>query len=174
MSLPQRLFQTSRSRFGLLLICLVFFGSARSFSEDNPGSVDGESPAIGSLLVSDGSRFDPKDFYPRFSWDTTPMYYMFGDEQRVLHPEEVEFIAERTDFLCIEKSHGSEELGAAELGAKHEAAAFKKLKPDMKVLFYFNAARAWSFTSYSQNFKPGRIDRHPELKKLILKINRAC
>ena len=43
-------------------------------------------------------------------------------------PEQVRFIAEQTDFLCIEKSHGMGELGAAELGAKHEAAAFKKIQ----------------------------------------------
>ena len=78
-----------------------------------------------SLLISDGTRFVPKDFYPKFSWDTTPRYFMFGDKNRVLSPEQVRFIAEQTDFLCIEKSHGMEQLGAAELGAKHEAAAFK-------------------------------------------------
>ena len=79
-----------------------------------------------SLRNSDGSRFVPKDFYPEFSWEATPVYYMFGDKNKVLRPEQVRFIAERTDFLCIEKSHGMGQLGAAELGAKHEAAAFKK------------------------------------------------
>jgi hypothetical protein len=93
---------------------------------------------------------------------------MFGDGQRVLHDEEVEFIAERTDFLCIEKSHGCAELGAAELGAKHEASAFKKIKPDMKVLFYFNSAYAWPFTSYNQAFTRDKIDEHPELKKFLI------
>jgi hypothetical protein len=121
-----------------------------------------------SNLISDGSLFVPKDFYPKFSWDSTPMYYMFGDTQRVLDPEEVEFIAERTDFLCIEKSHGLRQLGAAELGAKHEAAAFRKIKPDMKVLFYFNSAWAWPFTSYNKAFTRDRIHQHPELKKFLL------
>uniref|UniRef100_UPI003873CD20 Glycoside-hydrolase family GH114 TIM-barrel domain-containing protein n=1 Tax=Novipirellula artificiosorum TaxID=2528016 RepID=UPI003873CD20 len=119
-------------------------------------------------LNSDGSRFVPKDFYPKFSWDTTPMYYMFGDTTRLLEPEEVEFIAERTDFLCIEKSHGRTPLGAAELGAKHEAAAFKKIKPDMKVLFYFNSAYAWPFTSYNQAFTRNKIDEHPKLKSFLI------
>jgi hypothetical protein len=61
----------------------------------------------------------PKDFYPAFSWDTTPMYYMLEDTQRILTPDEVQFIAERTGFLCIEKSHAMKELGVAELGAGH-------------------------------------------------------
>ncbi|WP_231690833.1 putative glycoside hydrolase [Aureliella helgolandensis] len=86
----------------------------------------------------------------------------------MLRPEQVRFIAERTGFLCIEKSHGMEELGAAELGAKHEAAAFKKIKSSVKVLFYFNAAYAWPYTSYNRDFTKQRIDAHPELKKFLI------
>ena len=104
------------------------------------------------LSVSDGSHFEPKEYYPKFSWDTTPMYFMFGDTRRLLSPKEVDFIAARTDFLCIEKSHGRKVLGAAELGAKHEVAAFAKIKPEAKVLFYFNSAYAWPFTSYNEAF----------------------
>ena len=96
------------------------------------------------------------------------MYYMFGDMTRLLKPEEVAFIAERTDFLTIEKSHGFEPLGAAELGTKHEVEAFKKVKPNTKVLFYFNSAYAWPFTSYNQNITPEKINDSPELKKLLL------
>lgn len=121
-----------------------------------------------SLLNSDGSRFVPRDFYPEFSWETTPRYFMFGDKARVLRPEQVRFIAEQTDFLCIEKSHGMDQLGAAELGAKHEAAAFKKIKPGIKVLFYFNAAYAWPYTSYNQDFTRGRVEAHPELKAFLI------
>ena len=88
---------------------------------------------------SDGSTFVPKYFYPKFSWDTTPQYFMFQDKNRLLTPKEVAFIAPRTDFICIEKSHGKKRFGAAELGAKAEAKAFKKANPDIKVLFYFNA-----------------------------------
>jgi len=120
------------------------------------------------LSVSDGSRFVPRDYYPRFSWEVTPQYFMFGDTERVLRPEEVQSIAARSDFLCIEKSHGLKMLGAAELGTKHEAAAFKAIKRDIKVLFYFNSAYAWPFTSYNQSFTRDRIDQHPALKALLL------
>ena len=141
----------------LLLLALLTLMPLSGFSADDR-----------SLRISDGSRFVPKDFYPEFSWDTTPRYFMFGDKSRVLRPEQVRFIAEQTGFLCIEKSHGMGELGAAELGAKHEAAAFKKIKPDMKVLFYFNAAYAWPYTTYNKNFTRQRIDAHPELKKFLI------
>lgn len=121
-----------------------------------------------AYLNSDGSRFVPKDFYPKFSWKVTPQYFMFGDSRRVLLPAEVRSIAARTDFLCIEKSHGLRMLRAAELGAKHEAAAFKKIKPGMKVLFYFNSAYAYPFTSYSKGLTPEKIDQNPELKQFLL------
>ncbi|MEP5341935.1 MAG: putative glycoside hydrolase [Algibacter sp.] len=120
------------------------------------------------LEISDGSHFENKGFYPKFNWNTTPMYYMFGDPNRVLTRKEVKHVAERTDFICIEKSHGLGQLGAAELGAKHDVAAFKKVKPEMKVLFYFNSAYAWPFTSYSKNFTRKNIDQYPELKKFLI------
>jgi hypothetical protein len=129
---------------------------------------NGKLYAQNSLLISDGTQFVPKKTYPKFSWATTPMYYMFGDTKHLLTPGEVEFIAEKSDFICIEKSHGLDPLGAAELGAKHEAAAFKKIKPGIKVLFYFNSAWAWPFTSYSKNFTPKKINEYPELKNYLV------
>ncbi|MDF7801642.1 putative glycoside hydrolase [Pontiellaceae bacterium B1224] len=121
-----------------------------------------------SLRISDGSIFKPQRFYPEFSWDTTPRYFMFGDKNRLLTPEQVEFIAAQTDFICIEKSHGLKSLGAAELGAKHEAAAFKKVNPDMKVLFYFNAAYAWPYTSYNKGFTKENVEENPKLKRALV------
>jgi hypothetical protein len=126
------------------------------------------SPGQTPYFVSDGSPFVPKHFYPKFSWEVTPQYFMFGDTQRVLLPKEVSSIAARTDFLCIEKSHGLKMLGAAELGAKHEAAAFEKIKPGIKVLFYFNSAYAYPFTSYSKELAPDKIDQHPQMKQFLL------
>ena len=158
----------TRNIIKIVLLACVFAGpvlASESKAQDESGRSQLDQR---SLLNSDGSRFVPKDFYPEFSWETTPRYFMFGDKSRVLRPEQVRFIAEQTDFLCIEKSHGMGELGTAELGAKHEAAAFKKIKPDMKVLFYFNAAFAWPYTSYNENFTSQRIDAHPELKKFLI------
>jgi hypothetical protein len=149
----------------ILIFCFTVFSIVQSNAQND--EYEGKEKKQ-SLFISDGSLFEAKEIYPQFSWNTTPMYYMFGDTERVLSSDEVEFIAARTDFLCIEKSHGYDELGAAELGAKHEAAAFKKIKPDIKVLFYFNSAWAWPFTSYNKNFTPETIDKYPELKKFLV------
>ena len=121
-----------------------------------------------SLKISDGTVFQPKEYYPEFNWNTTPQYFMFGNSERLLTAEEVEFIAKRAGFVCIEKSHGLEPLGAAELGAKHEAAALKNMKPGIKVLYYFNSAWAWPYTSYNKNFTREKIDSHPELKNFLM------
>ncbi|WP_411825228.1 putative glycoside hydrolase [Luteolibacter sp. AS25] len=126
------------------------------------------APAAKPLLNSDGSEFVPKDFYPEFSWNSTPRYFMFGDKNRLLTEEQVGFISEQTNFICIEKSHGMGKLGFAELGAKHEAAAFKKVNPDVKVLFYFNAAYAWPYTSYNEIFSKENLEKNPELKEVLI------
>lgn len=120
------------------------------------------------LRISDGTQFVPKDFYPDFNWEVTPRYFMFGDKARVLKPEQVRFISEQTSFICIEKSHGLGQFGAAELGAKHEAAAFKKVNPRVKVLFYFNAAYAWPYTSYNQIFTDKGLAENPRLKEVLV------
>ncbi len=155
----------NRNKIGsfLMMIMLIVAFKPDLKAQDSKNTETGHS-----YINSDGTIFVPKDFYPKFSWNTTPLYFMFQDKDRVLHPEEVSFIAAKTDFICIEKSHALTTLGAAELGAKHEVAAFKKIKPDMKVLYYFNSAYAWPYTSYNQNFTRDRIDAHPELKKFLI------
>lgn len=121
-----------------------------------------------SLLISDGTVFKPEARFPKFSWDTTPMYYHFGDIDRVLKPEEVKFLAERIDFICIEKSHAFNMLGDAVLGTKHEVEAFHKIKPGIKVLFYFNSFVAWPFTRFNKELTPDGIAKNPDLKKFLV------
>lgn len=117
---------------------------------------------------SDGSPFVSKAILPKFSWNTTPMYYHFGDIDRVLEPEEVEFIAARTGFITLEKSHGFHLLGDAVLGTKHEVAAFHKVNPDIKVLYYFNSFVAWPFTRFNKNLTPEAIAGNPDFAKFLV------
>ncbi|WP_208021450.1 putative glycoside hydrolase family 15 protein [Flavicella sediminum] len=117
--------------------------------------------------ISDSTSFKSNTTLPKFSWDTTPMYYHFGDIDRVLKPEEVKFISDRTDFICIEKSHAYNQLGDQVLGTKHEVEAFHKIKPGTKVLFYYNSYLAWPYPSFNKNFTPEGIVENPELAKFL-------
>ena len=117
---------------------------------------------------SDGSTFTSKAFYPNFNWDTTPIYSMFGASWTLLESDQEAFISERSDFITIEKHHGASVLGYAEFGAQYETEAFKALDPGNTVLYYFNAAYAWPFTSYNEYFTAESIDEHPELKAYLL------
>lgn len=93
-----------------------------------------------------------REGYPEFSWETVPLYQMFGHDTRLLTDAEVRKIAASSDFICIEKQHGCATLGGAELGAYHEARRFKAVKPGIKVLFYWNAAVAYPFTTFTREF----------------------
>ncbi|MDO6809769.1 putative glycoside hydrolase [Zobellia galactanivorans] len=120
-----------------------------------------------SLPISTGSTFKAKAYFPEFSWDTTPMYYHFGDIDRVLEPEEVDFIADRTDFISIEKSHAFNALGDAVLGTRHEVEAFHKRKPEAKVLFYYNSYVAWPFTRFNKDLTPEGIAKNKDRAKFL-------
>ncbi|MBP0904938.1 putative glycoside hydrolase [Mariniflexile gromovii] len=120
------------------------------------------------LMISDGTLFEPKSSYPKFNWGTTPQYSMFGNGTRTLTEAEVENISGKSSFVCVEKDHARSVLGYAEVGTKHEVEAFKKLDPETKVLYYFNSAYAWPFTSYNENFTRNKIDAYPELKKFLI------
>jgi hypothetical protein len=64
---------------------------------------------------------------------------MFGSPQ-LLTDKQVKTIAATSDFICIEKAHGLKEVGAAELGAKHEIARFKQANPRTRALFLFQCS----------------------------------
>lgn len=121
------------------------------------------------LLTSNGISFEPKAYYPRFSWDTVPVYMMFGDHHRLLNDAEREKIASESDFICIEKAHGHKTLGDAVLGLDHENSEFKKLKPGIKVLGYLNGALTYPFTRYTKMLTPKKLEDYPEMKAFLVK-----
>ena len=139
----------------------VFFCIAVSLSSC------GQQSSSSAPLISDGSSFPSRSNLPEFSWESTPMYYHFGDIDRVLAPDEVKFISDRTGFIGMEKSHAFNALGDAVLGTKQEVEAFHKVKPKSKVLFYYNSYVAWPFTRFNKELTPEGITKDPELKKFL-------
>ena len=97
----------NRIRRSLLLsLPLTLSLALPAHSEDVAEKSSASIATVKSLPISDGSLFTVNASLPKFSWDVTPQYFMFGDTKRLLTPEEVKSIAARTDFICIEKSHG--------------------------------------------------------------------
>ena len=117
--------------------------------------------------TSDNAGFTPRASYPKWSWDTVQEYKMFGDKA-LLTDNQVTKIAGLSNFIAIEKEHGVTELGTADLGAKHEAARFKAVNPDIKVLFYFNGAIVYEFTSYTEDFSPNADTMSDQQQKDLL------
>jgi len=107
---------------------------------------------IAALMLPAHAAESASTSRPAFSWDTVPVYQMFGDGNRLLNDAELGSIAGSSDFLCIEKTHGLKELGCAKLGAAREIARFKKIDPTTSCLFYYNSAYAYPFTTDSQVF----------------------
>lgn len=149
--------------FFLLLFALQLF-SCGSVKKQKPAKKKQEM-----FTISDGTTFIPKSYYPNFSWEVTPQYFMFGDGAKNLSIKDATHIAEKTSFICIEKNHAVRTHGTAEIGTKYEVETFKKLNPDIKVLYYFNSAYAWPFTSYNKNFTRANIDKNQKLKSFLIK-----
>ena len=75
---------------------------------------------------------------PHFPWDTVPIYIHFGKSSGPLSDSELRFVANVSDFVCLEKGHGRGRFGSTEKGIAFDAKRLKALNPRMKVLFYWN------------------------------------
>ena len=95
--------------------------------------------------------------YPRFSWDTVPVYIHFGKTPAALTDQEVQFVAGVSDFVCLEKSHARTQFGSTEAGTAHDAARLKAANPAIKVLYYWN-----SFLNYQMYDACAEVDKHPD------------
>jgi hypothetical protein len=95
--------------------------------------------------------------YPKFSWKTVPVAFHFGKNKDLLTPEEAEFIASHSNFVVLEKGHGVPKYQTTEKGIEEEAKKLKKMNPDMKVIFYWNA-----FLDYPTYEDHKVYESHPE------------
>ncbi len=95
---------------------------------------------------------------PPFSWDTVPVYLHFGS-RTAMSDQQVAIAARLSDFICLEKAHGTlSDRKHPERIAASDAARIKAINPEAKVLMYWNTLIAWPFTSYNADF----AQTHPE------------
>jgi len=94
---------------------------------------------------------------PHFSWDTVPVYIHFGKSSGPLSESELKFVAQVSDFVCLEKGHGRGRSGSTEKGIAFDAKRLKALNPRMKVLFYWN-----TFLNYPLYDACETVANHPQ------------
>jgi hypothetical protein len=110
-----------------------------------------------SLLLITGTGKAASN-YPEFSWDKVPVYLHFGSSTQMTD-EQIEQTARMSNFICLEKAHGTKtDRDHAERIAGEDAQRIKKANPNAKVLLYWNTLIAWPFTSYNRDFAAN----HPE------------
>ena len=113
--------------------------------------------ALSALFVFTSIAQANEARYPEFSWDTVPIAFHFGKSGSLMTEAEAEFVASRSNFICLEKGHASTDLGGTEAGIEAEAQQLKKLNPKMKVIFYWN-----TFLDYSMYEAHGEYAKHPK------------
>ena len=79
------------------------------------------------------------DVLPPFSWDHVPVYAHVGKTSDDFTPEQLDFLAKHFNFIAFEKSQAVRKRGSTEAGIAEAARQIKLRKPDVKVLFYWNA-----------------------------------
>ncbi|MEP1486818.1 MAG: putative glycoside hydrolase [Algibacter sp.] len=94
--------------------------------------------------------------YPKFSWDNVPIAFHFGKNGE-LSNDEAKFITSHSNFIVLEKGHGLPKYKNTETGIEEDAKKLKKLNPNMKVIFYWNA-----FLDYSMYEAHNVYENHPE------------
>lgn len=115
------------------------------------------APAVAAVVLVVGPVSAETARYPAFSWDTVPVAFHFGKTDGLLTGQEAEFVASRSNIICLEKGHAVKQLGTTESGIAREARRLKKLNPDMKVIFYWN-----TFLDYPMFRAHQKYESHPE------------
>ena len=103
----------------------------------------------------------PIDF-PGFTWDRVPLNIHFGKRSADMTEREIQFVADHSEFICLEKSHGARVHGSTEAGIADTARRIVARNPSAKVLFYFNAFINWpgyeAFESYRDEWTLRKAD----------------
>lgn len=108
------------------------------------------------LIICYQSFGQTENKYPKFSWDKVPIAFHFGKEGE-LTISEAKFITSHSNFIVLEKGHGLPKYKNTETGIENEAKKLKKLNPNMKVIFYWNA-----FLDYQMYEAYNIYNNHPE------------
>ena len=104
-----------------------------------------------------------------FTWDRVPLNLHLGKRTADLTDAEIDFIANHSSLIALEKSHGVISHGSTEAGIADSARRITQRHPAAKVLFYFNAFINWPGYDAFKTYRPewtlrtvaGEIVTHP-------------
>lgn len=92
-----------------------------------------------------------------FSWDTVPKFlYISGNKQ--FTSEELDYIARNFYWVTFAIGFGSDDHDTYDDAMKHAAEGLKKRNPGIKVLYYWNAARGFSYYGKIHT----EFEKHPD------------
>lgn len=110
-----------------------------------------------ALLIS-LTVFGQQEHYPKFSWDKVPVAFHFAKrEGGLMTKDQLKLVTSKSNFIVLEKGHGTPDYKYTEDAIEEEAKALKSLNPDMKVIFYWN-----SFLDYPMYQAHKTYNEHPE------------
>ena len=104
-----------------------------------------------------------------FTWDRVPLNLHLGKRTADLTDAEIDFIANHSTLIALEKSHGVIPHGSTEAGIADSARRITQRHPAAKVLFYLNAFINWPGYDAFKTYRPewtlrtasGEIVTHP-------------
>ncbi len=144
------------SSYFLRLLAIIFALCVFNFlvgCKSKPLSADSENKDI----IKETSKLSFPDYYPEFSWDKVPLYYHFAKRDGLLSDEQIEKIAKRSNFFCMEKGHADRVYPKqTTMATSLDALRIKKYNPNAKVLFYWN-----TFLKYNLYEENKEFDKHP-------------
>lgn len=124
---------------------------------------------LGCLVAIASVHVEAEVEFPGFSWDHVPLNIHFGKRTSDLTDAEIDFLAQHSRFIALEKSHGASVHGSTEAGIADTARRLKGRNPEVKVLFYLNTFINWpgyeAFETYRSEWTlrddSGEVVTHP-------------
>lgn len=89
-----------------------------------------------------------------FSWDRVQKLAFVATSNRDYTPEEGRFLVENYELITVGNAHAISVHGGAEASSIAAARQLKAIKPDAKVLFYWNSFIAYTFHTATMGSKP--------------------
>lgn len=109
---------------------------------------------ISSELQTPWPARGPDPALTGFNWDRVPLNIHFAKRGSDLTDEEIDFLADHSGLIALEKGHGASVHGSTEKGIADTARRIKQRNPDVKVLFYLNAFINWGGYESFDTYRP--------------------